>query len=61
MGRMSAHTGQVVTRDQILNEGQAFAPDADKLTSMDSPAPVQADKDGKYPIPEPGRKRLREY
>ncbi|HEY1378347.1 MAG TPA: Gfo/Idh/MocA family oxidoreductase [Gemmataceae bacterium] len=61
MGRMAAHTGQVVTRDQILNDGQVFATDVDKLTSMDSPAPVQADKDGKYPVPEPGRKRMREY
>jgi predicted dehydrogenase len=61
MGRMSAHTGQTVTRDQILNQGQAFSPDVDKLSSLDSPAPVMADKDGKYPAPEPGRKKLREY
>jgi predicted dehydrogenase len=61
MGRMSAHTGQTVTREQILNQGQAFAPDVDKLTSLESPAPVMPDKDGKYPAPEPGRKRLREY
>src|SRR5207248_4382032 len=37
MGRMSAHTGQVITRDQMLNCQHAFAPDADKLT-MESPA-----------------------
>jgi predicted dehydrogenase len=61
MGRRAAHTGQIVTRDQMLNDEHAFAPDADKMTSMDSPAPVQADKDGKYPVPEPGRKRTREY
>jgi predicted dehydrogenase len=60
MGRMSAHTGQVITRDQILNGDHEFAPEVDKLT-MDSPAPVRADADGKYPVPEPGRKRNREY
>jgi predicted dehydrogenase len=60
MGRMSAHTGQVVTRDQALNFEHEFAPDVDKLT-MDSPAPIQADKDGKYPVPQPGKKKKTEY
>ena len=36
MGRMAAHTGQVVTYDQILNLDHEFAPDVDKLT-MNSP------------------------
>jgi hypothetical protein len=61
MGRMSAHTGQVVTRDIILKDGQDMAPDADKMTDMSSTAPVVADKDGKYPVPEPGRKKTKEY
>jgi predicted dehydrogenase len=60
MGRMSAHSGQVVTYDQALNFEREFAPHVDTLT-MDSPAPVQADKDGKYPVPEPGRKGRMEY
>ena len=60
MGRMAAHTGQVVTRDQILNHGQEFGPHVDQLT-FESDAPVKADADGKYPVPEPGRKRDREY
>ncbi len=60
MGRMSAHTGQVITYEDMLNGTHEFAPDADKLT-MDSPAPLQLDKDGKYPIPEPGIKKDREY
>ena len=60
MGRMAAHTGQIITRDQILNQGQEFAPDVDKLT-LESDAPLKAGEDGKYPVPEPGRKRLREY
>jgi predicted dehydrogenase len=60
MGRMAAHTGQLVTYDEMLNCQQQFAPNVDKLT-MDSPAPVQADSDGKYPQPQPGQLRLREY
>ncbi len=60
MGRMAAHTGQVITRDQILNCEHEFAPDVDKLTP-DGPAPLVADAEGKYPVPEPGRKKSREY
>ena len=60
MGRMAAHTGQQITYDGILNSDHEFAPDLDKLTN-DSPAPLQADADGKYPIPTPGIKKNREY
>ena len=60
MGRMAAHTGQEITFDDMLNCEHEFAPDVDKLT-MDSPAPLKADKDGKYPMPEPGIKKNREY
>jgi len=60
MGRMAAHTGQVVTFDQMLNCEHEFAPDVDKLT-MDSPAPLQAGKDGKYPVPQPGKNGRREF
>ena len=60
MGRMAAHTGQEITYEDMLNCDHEFAPDVDKLT-MDSPAPLQAGSDGKYPVPEPGIKRRREY
>ncbi len=60
MGRMAAHTGQEITFDDMMNSPHEFAPDADKFTK-DSPAPVQADANGRYPIPEPGRKKDREY
>ncbi len=60
MGRMAAHTGQIVTFDQMLNCQHEFAPDVDKLT-MDGPSPLPAGADGKYPVPEPGIKRDREY
>lgn len=60
MGRMAAHTGRIVTYDEMLNCPHEFAPDVDKLT-MDGPAPLQAGPDGKYPVPEPGIKTDREY
>lgn len=60
MGRMAAHTGQVVTYDQMLNCDHEFAPEVDKLT-MDSPAPLLAGPDGKYPIPQPGITTKREF
>jgi predicted dehydrogenase len=59
MGRMAAHTGRVITFDEMLNCEHEFAPDVDKL-AMDSPAPLQLAQDGKYPIPQPGKLK-REY
>jgi hypothetical protein len=60
MGRMAAHTGQEITLEQALNSDHEFAPDIDKLT-MDSPSPVPADSEGRYPIPLPGLEKNREY
>lgn len=60
MGRMAAHTGQVITYDDMLNCEHEFAPELEKLT-LDSPSPLTANKDGKYPVPEPGLKVTREY
>ena len=60
MGRMAAHTGQIVTWDEILYHDHEFAPGVDKLT-MDSPAPLQAETDGKYPVPLPGLVTQWEY
>ena len=60
MGHMAAHTGREVTFDQMLNSPHEFAPNIDKLTE-DGPAPVMPDKDGRYPVPEPGKKTDREY
>ncbi len=53
MGRMSAHTGQEITYDDFINSEHEYAPGIDKLT-MDSPSPLPADAEGKYPIPMPG-------
>jgi hypothetical protein len=60
MGRMAAHTGQIITFDQILNSNHEFAPTVDKLT-MDGPAPVMPDSKGKYPVPQPGIVTQQEY
>jgi predicted dehydrogenase len=60
MGRMAAHTGRVITFDEILNSDHEFAPELDRLT-LDGPSPLQADKDGKYPVPQPGKQTKREY
>jgi predicted dehydrogenase len=60
LGRMAAHTGKEITYDQILNSDHEMAPGLDKLT-MDSPAPLKADADGRYPIPQPGIVTNREY
>jgi len=60
MGRMAAHTGEEITYDQILNSDHEMAPGLDKLT-MDSPAPLKADANGRYPVPQPGIVTQREY
>jgi predicted dehydrogenase len=60
LGRKASHTGVEITLDEMLNDEMEYAPGADKFTN-DSPAPVQADADGKYPIPQPGIVVDREY
>jgi predicted dehydrogenase len=54
MGRMAAHTGKIITRDQMLKCEHEFAPEVDRL-AMDSPPPLRAGSDGKYPVPQPGK------
>lgn len=60
MGRMAAHTGQLVTYEDMLECDHEFAPGLDKLTA-DSPAPLQLAANGKYPVPQPGITVKREY
>ncbi len=60
MGRMAAHTGRVVTWDEIVNLKHEFAPDLDKL-AFDGPAPLLPGADGKYPVPQPGLVTQREF
>ncbi|MCO5297269.1 MAG: Gfo/Idh/MocA family oxidoreductase [Fimbriimonadaceae bacterium] len=60
MGRMAAHTGELITYQQMLDCPHEFAPGLDKQTS-DAPSPLMPGPDGRYPIPEPGKKPGREY
>ncbi len=60
LGRMAAHTGQEITYDEILNSDHEMAPGLDKLT-MASPAPLQPGPNGRYPVPQPGITKQREY
>ena len=61
MGRMACHTGHPITRDEMLNCPHEFAPDVDKLKSITDSPPLLPDENGKYPVPEPGKKKDREY
>ncbi len=60
MGRMAAHTGQRITYDQMVKVDHEFAPHVDGLTPT-GPAPLQPDATGKYPVPQPGITKEREY
>ena len=59
MGRAACHTGKIVTFDEYLNNDHELAPKVDELT-LESEAPLLANAEGKYPVPQPGLKR-REY
>lgn len=54
MGRIAAHTGKLLTYQEALDWGDDLTAGVADFTA-DSPAPVQADADGKYPVPVPGR------
>lgn len=60
MGRMAAHTGRIITFDEILNCDHEFAPAVDQLTAS-SPSPLALEADGRYPVPRPGIQTAREY
>lgn len=53
MGRAAVHTGQIVTWEQAIASKFQFCPNVDALTES-SPAPVQANHEGRYPAPVPG-------
>ena len=60
MGRMAAHTGQEITLEDFMACEDVFAPGVDKLT-LDSPAFLPCDAEGKYPVPQPGILKKSEY
>ena len=60
MGRMAAHTGRLVTLEDMRHCPHEFAPGIDQLT-MDLAAPLLSGPDGTYPVPQPGITTQREY
>lgn len=60
MGRVAAHTGQLITFEDMLNSDHEYAPGLDQLTAA-SPSPLMPGEDGRYPVPQPGKLGMREY
>jgi predicted dehydrogenase len=54
IGRAAVHMGRIVTWQEALASNFQFCPDIDRLT-FDSPPPVTADAQGRYPVPVPGQ------
>jgi predicted dehydrogenase len=54
MGRAAVHTGKLISWDEALNSNFRFFAGVDTLTA-NSPAPVQADSEGRYLAPIPGK------
>jgi hypothetical protein len=54
LGRLVCESGQRITWEEAFNSDKSLA-DIDSLVSLDSPAPVQPDANGDYPLPIPGQ------
>ena len=54
MGRMAAESGAQITWEEAMASDVQLAPGLENITSLDAPAPVQPDADGKYPVAMPG-------
>lgn len=54
MGRAAAHSGKLITWDEAMASTFQFCPNIDQLTD-DSPPPIVADAQGRYPAPVPGK------
>ena len=51
LGRMAVHSGKMVEWDEAFNSEIVLAPEK---ISWNSEPPVKPDKNGNYPVPEPG-------
>jgi len=54
LGRMAAESGKMLTWEQALASNVELAPGLDQITSLDAPAPVMPDAQGRYPVAMPG-------
>ena len=54
LGREACYSGQILRWDELLADGKDLAPGIDTY-SMQSAAPTQPDKDGRYFVPVPGK------
>ncbi len=53
MGRAAIHMGRIITWDEAMASNFQFCPNIDSLTYESAP-PIQADAQGRYPVPIPG-------
>lgn len=54
MGRAAVHMGRIITWEEMLASRFQFCPQVDQL-DLNSPAPAQANADGRYAVPIPGQ------
>ena len=54
LGRMACESGKTITWEEALNSNLELAPKLAELKSLDDPAPVLPDAEGRYPIAKPG-------
>jgi predicted dehydrogenase len=57
LGRMAAESGQMITWDDAMASGRDLTPGIENWT-LDSPAPVQPDDNGNYPVAMPGKTKV---
>ncbi len=55
LGRMAIECGKELTWDAALASNVELAPGLEGISSLEGPAPVQADASGHYPLPVPGQ------
>jgi hypothetical protein len=58
LGRMAAESGQEILWDEAFKSHLQLAPGLENITSLDQPAPVLPDGQGRYPIAMPGVTRV---